>query len=327
MNDITASIAIPSYNRADHLARTLKCMLHQTTSFEYEIIVINDGSTDNTTEVIKNLVKDSPVPLRCINEQGCGYTHALNRAVKEFKGTWLAFFDDDQLAGPDWLQQLMETALSQSALMVGGPVILDLPEEVLDSLGPVCRDILGESPDVREPEKYAGKSPFPSGGNRLVHRDVFNLIGTFDEEMLTGGCDRDFLLRAIDANIPMGWAPGAAARHVISSGRFTYNHIKWYSLQWGCGFAYIDRKHRGIFFTAAACVARLAQAALVNLPRLAINMVSGNSAATLDTQALLWRTVGYTRKTLNMLAPALFPQNAFFSRVEFRRSRKSTTTN
>ena len=323
MDGPAATIAIPTYNRAPQLSETLGCMVNQKTSFNYEILIINDGSTDETPAVIERFARQSSVPVRSINEIGCGYTHALNRAVDEFHGTWLAFFDDDQLADPNWLAGLMNAADEQNALMVGGPVILDIPEAILNSLGPVCRDIFGESPDVRDPGKYTKTPPLPSGGNRLVHRKVFSRIGAFDEKMLTGGCDRDFLLRALSAGIPMGWAPKAAARHVISTGRFTYEHIKWYSLQWGCSFAYTDSKHRGILFTVAACCARLGQAALLNMPRLALHMASGNSAATLDRQALLWRAVGYTRKTLQLAAPRLFAQEDFFSKVEFRRVRKS----
>ncbi len=323
MENPRVTVTIPTYNRASQLSKTLECMVNQKTDFKYEILVINDGSTDETPNVIGSFTKLSSVPIRCLTETGSGYTHALNRAAEEFHGMWLAFFDDDQLAGPGWLAGLMKAAEQQHALMVGGPVILEIPEEILEKLGPVCRDIFGESPDVREPENYVSTSPLPSGGNRMVHRDVFERIGTFDEKMLTGGCDRDFLLRALAAGIPMGWAPGAKARHVISTGRFTCHHIKWYSLQWGCSFAYTDFKHKGRLFTAAACCARAGQAVMIHLPLLAVCLTAGNSAAVLDRQALLWRAVGYFRKTLQLLAPNIFTQEDFFSRVEFRRVRKS----
>ncbi len=325
MSAPTVTIAIPTYNRAPHLAQTLEGMISQDTSglFDYEILIINDGSTDDTDLVIKKFQQRATVPVRCIRDEGSGYTHALNVAVQEFRGEWIAFFDDDQLAGPDWLASLLKVAQEQAALMVGGPVVLEIPDHILATLGPVCRDIFGESPDVREPEKYAQNPPLPSGGNRLVHRSVFKKIGTFDEDMLTGGCDRDFLLRAVNAEIPMAWAPEAVARHVISTGRITYHHIKWYSLQWGCSFAYTDRKHRGMPFVVAACVGRIGQAILINLPRLTLSIVRGDRAGKLERQALLWRAVGYFRKTLQMLAPSVLSQDVFFSQVEFRRVRKS----
>ncbi len=323
MKGTAATIAIPTYNRAHQLSMTLECMVSQECDLEYEILIINDGSTDETGEVIDRFGHEHAVPIRCIQGHGHGYTHALNRAVSEFRTPWIAFFDDDQLAGPEWLASLMAAAKQQHALMVGGPVLLDIPQDILNGLGPVCRDLFGESPDVREPEKYTVTPPLPSGGNRLVHRKVFEKVGTFDDKMLTGGCDRDFLLRAIAANIPMGWAPEAKAKHVISTKRISYNHIKWYSLQWGCSFAYTDHKHRGICFTTGVCLARIGQAVCLNLPRLLYNKAINDNRTVLDLQALLWRAVGYTRKTLQLIAPKLFSQEEFFSRVEFRRVSKN----
>jgi hypothetical protein len=142
--------------------------------------------------------------------------------------------------------------------------------------------------------------------------------------MLTGGCDRDFLLRAKSAGISMAWAPLATGRHLIPQERTSYKHIKWYSLQWGCSFAYIDWKRFGAQKTVLSCLARIGQALLINLPKLLWSKTLHYHTRTIDIQALLWRAVGYTRKTLQLLAPKLFPQEQFLSRVEFRRSRENT---
>lgn len=326
MADPTISIAIPTYNRSAMLRDTLACMTAQETDdlFTYEIMVIDDASTDDTAAVVREIIAASPVPMRYIYGDGKGYTGVLNKAVAEFCGQWLVLFDDDQLTHSTWLKELYSVAVEQNAEMVGGPIVLDLPEETLAGLGPVCRDLYGESPDVRNPEAYAEKPPLPSGGNRLVHRRVFKQVGPFDESMLTGGCDRDFLLRATDAGVVMGWAPDAAGRHQILPERTTYKHIKWYSLQWGCSFAYIDRKRSGMLKTTLSAMARIGQAVLVHIPVLLAAKLRGDRAKVLDRQALLWRTVGYCRRTLQMLAPRLFAQEQFFSRVEFRRALENT---
>ncbi len=325
MADILATIAIPTYNRAKLLQKTLECMTSQDTKgkFNYEILVIDDGSTDRTRAVIKDAQDKFHGRLRYIWQEGEGYTHALNVAVREFTGEWLAFFDDDQITHASWLSQLLQAAGQQNAKMVGGPIVLDLPEEILARIGPVCRDIFGESPDIRDPQAYKQTPPFPSGGNRMVHRSVFELVGDFDENMLTGGCDRDFLLRAIALGVPMGWARGAVARHIIDPARFTPGHIKWYSLQWGCAFAYTDWKRWGGLKTCIACIARIGQALVINLPMFFYHKAKGDEAGEMDRRALLWRAVGYSRKTLNLLSPGIFPQNSFFEQVEFRRIRKT----
>ncbi len=326
METSTVTIVIPTYNRAPLLRNLMARMVNQETGgqFTYEVLVIDDASSDETAEVVQKVSDQTSVSVRYVLEDGVGYTGVLNRAVKEFRGQWLAFFDDDQMTHSTWLQQLFEVAQKQNVSMVGGPIILDLPESVLAGIGPVCRDLYGESPDVRNPEMYRDIHPLPSGGNRLVQRQVFEQIGTFDENMLTGGCDRDFLLRAVAAGITMGWAHGAAGRHLIPPERITYKHIKWYSLQWGCSFAYIDQKRWGLFKTVLSSVGRMGQALLINLPKMLVARVQKNRKETLDCQALLWRAVGYTRKTLQLVAPGFFPQEAFFARVEFRRARENS---
>ncbi len=323
MEQPLVTVAVPTYNRSAMLRNTLEGLLAQETGagLSYEVLVLDDASTDDTPAVIAAMAREAPVPVRYILAAGRGYTHVLNRAVAEFAGQWLAFFDDDQLAGPGWLQALYTAAREQGAEMVGGPVVLDIPGTVLASLGPVCRDLYGESPDVREPERYRHSPPLPSGGNRLVHRRVFERVGTFDEAMLTGGCDRDFLLRALAAGVVMGWAPGAVARHVISADRFSAAHMRSYSLQWGCSFAHIDRKRWGMARTTLACVARMGQAALIHFPCALAARIRGDRRELRDREVLLWRAQGYVRKTLQMLLPSLCAQERFFAAVEFRRVR------
>ncbi len=326
MAEITATVAIPSYNRASLLKKTLECILSQETQgkFNYEVLVIDDGSTDETPKVVEEAAGLSTVPVKYIKEEGRGYTHALNRAISEFQGQWLAFFDDDQLTHNRWLAQLLSAAKDQKAKMVGGPIVLELPKDILQTIGPVCRNIFGEYPPKCTGKlAFSQQMPLPPGGNRMIHRSVFDLIGGFDEKMLTGGCDRDFLLRACAARVPMGWAQEAVVRHLIDPGRFTREHIKWYSLQWGCSFAYIDSKRWGPLKTALACTARVGQALLVNLPLFLFAKLKGDDTSKMDRWALLWRAVGYTRQTLRILMPGLFAQEKFFSKVEFRRIRQT----
>ncbi len=301
-------------------------MIRQETAgrFTYEVMVIDDASTDDTPEVVQRVKKKSPIPVRYILGEGRGYTRVLNTAVLKFRGEWLVIFDDDQLTGPTWLFGLFEAAVKQGADIVGGPIVLDLADEVLAGIGPVCRDLYGETSDRRNPELFESQHPLPPGGNRLIHRRVFEKIGAFDDSMLTGGCDRDFILRAQAAKIPFGWAYASSGLHLISEHRFTFEHVKWYSLQWGCSFAHIDGKRFGIKQTLFLCVARIGQALLVTLPLLVRAKITGNSSEIRDRKALLWRAVGYTRKTLQLLAPGVFRQKRFFSQVEFRRGRRQT---
>ncbi|MDH4319181.1 MAG: glycosyltransferase family 2 protein [Desulfobulbaceae bacterium] len=317
------SIVIPTYNRCSILVEALECLARQDTGgdFSYEIVVLDDLSDDKTPQVVRAFAANSPVAVRYILGEGMGYTHALNSGVAEARGHYIAFFDDDQRTHAGWLGALYRVARDEGADLVGGPIALRLPMENYKKMGPVYRDMCGETHNFIFPDRYIHKNPLPPGGNRLVKREVFERVGIFDENMLTGGCDRDFLLRALGAGFRPGWAVGGDIEHLINVERITPEHMKWYSLQWGCSFAYIDWKRWGMVKTISAALARVGQALLIHLPKILWYLARGNDMALRDRQALLWRAVGFVRKTLAMALPGVFPQKHFFSRVEFRRGR------
>jgi glycosyltransferase involved in cell wall biosynthesis len=317
------SIIVPTYNRAELLRGAIESVIRQKTNgkFSFEILIIDDASTDETGEVVREIMERSPGLVKYIQGEGKGYTCALNRGLAESCGEWVALFDDDELASPDWLKELFTFAGKINAHCVGGRRELVLPEDVLSRLGPVCRGLLGEALPRKEEQKCTYRS-HPGGGHMLIKRTVFNAVGVFDETLLTGGCDRYLVLRAYDAGFKMGRTPRAVVQHLISPHRISPDHIKWYSLQFGSSFAYIDWKRWGQWKTVLACLARIGQALFVNLPLLFFACLRGNQPEISDRKALLWRAVGYTRRTLFLLAPRVFSQKRFFNRLEFRKERE-----
>jgi glycosyltransferase involved in cell wall biosynthesis len=325
MNAVDISVAVPTYNRKEMLKKALACLTTQNTGglFTYEVIVIDDVSDDGTKEVVLELAEKAPVTLRYVLGRGMGYTHALNTAVSEAKGEWLAFFDDDQLTHPNWLKAFYTAAKEQKAAMVGGPIALEVPDHIRKTMGPVYLDICGETHDITYPERYVDRNPLPPGGNRMIKYSIFMILGTFDESMLTGGCDRDFLRRAVAAGYTMGWAKDADIKHCIPLQRITPQHMKWYSLQRGVSFAYQDWKRLGSVKASFSAIARIGQALLVHFPLLCLAYLKKDQVEKQDRIAFLWRAVGFVKKILALLSPTMFPQEKFFSKVEFRRSRVS----
>jgi glycosyltransferase involved in cell wall biosynthesis len=114
------SLIIPTRNRADLLNGTLKSILNQDISFsEFEIIVSDNGSNDNTAEII-NKYKDQLVNLRKIYVSEPGLHNARHAGVKVAKGNILVFADDDIEALPTWLSSINETFKDSEVVMVGG---------------------------------------------------------------------------------------------------------------------------------------------------------------------------------------------------------------
>jgi glycosyltransferase involved in cell wall biosynthesis len=94
------SICIPAYNCADHILETLECLCRQTYSY-LQIIIANDGSSDNTLALLKSFEDDR---IQIINVTNGGAARARNMALSEAKGDYIIFFDADDFVQPDFIE-------------------------------------------------------------------------------------------------------------------------------------------------------------------------------------------------------------------------------
>lgn len=109
MNDLV-SIIMPSYNTAGYIAETIRSVLAQTYS-NWELIIVDDCSTDNTDDVVAQFLSDSRIRY-LKNEKNSGAAISRNWALREAKGKWIAFLDSDDLWVPEKLEKqirFMET--------------------------------------------------------------------------------------------------------------------------------------------------------------------------------------------------------------------------
>lgn len=323
MNLPLISVILPTYNRCDMVRGALETIVCQETNdeFAFEVIVVDNASTDATKEFVEQVAALSSVPVRYFYEANPGPAPARNCGLQNSQGEWLAFFDDDELATPDWLLQLYRAARETGAPVVGGAMHLDLPQETLDRLGKVVRRT-----SLREIDYYPTTQPYtekklPGTNNALVARHVFEIVGNFDCAKRCGGSDSDFFLRARAAGMDLYYTPLAVVRHRIPPNRITQEYLRWDARQ-GCStFAGLDCKFKGRATCAAICAARIGHALLVVVPRLAWGWLRGDAGEVLGQKVRLWRTEGYVRGTLANLAPGWFPQQRFFADLEFRRGR------
>jgi len=98
------SVIIPLYNKENYIENTLKSVLSQTLD-DYEIIIVNDGSTDKGPEIVKN-IRDSRI--RIIDQQNQGVSAARNKGIENSNGTLIAFLDADDYWFPNHLKELSD---------------------------------------------------------------------------------------------------------------------------------------------------------------------------------------------------------------------------
>ena len=320
------SVIMPTFNRAHWLGEAVDSVLAQDLGgLRVEVVIADNASTDDTAEVAAEAAargKAAGVPVRYVLERRKGDAQARNAAVAASAGRRLAFFDDDQFASERWLLELVRCADERSAPVVGGPVLLAVDDGERARLGRVCREQLREidlSTDVRE---YAGKE-LPGTGNALVDRSLFDELGGFSLAFPSGGSDSDFFLRARAGGHKLLYCPTAPIRHRVDPARLTPQYLRWGALVSGAEhIARFDLDNHGRLGLTTRCLARLGQAAAVNAPLYAWAKLRGDEGAAMGRMALLSRCEGYARRTLRELAPAAFPQDAFFARLDMSEGRK-----
>ncbi|MGF1491697.1 MAG: glycosyltransferase family 2 protein [Microcoleaceae cyanobacterium] len=110
------SVILPAYNTEKYIEQAIQSVLDQTEK-DFEIIVVEDGSSDNTSQIVKEL-SDNRIHL-LENEVNRGLRYSLNRGLRAASGEWIALLDsDDWYSSPERLEALLSVALDQGADLV-----------------------------------------------------------------------------------------------------------------------------------------------------------------------------------------------------------------
>ena len=118
---VTISILIATYNRAGLLDECLTHLERQTFDAGDEVIIVNNGSTDQTAAILARSQDTFRVPLRVIDEPRPGKSWALSRGIAVATGDVLAFTDDDVDVADDWLDAIRRAMSDPTVALVGGP--------------------------------------------------------------------------------------------------------------------------------------------------------------------------------------------------------------
>ena len=112
---MSVSIIVPTFNGASRIGNCLNALLEQTLECDSEILVVNDGSTDDTADIIARYSR-----VRLINQPNAGPAAARNRGADEAKGAIILFTDDDCVPAPNWLAAMVEPFSDPNVIGVKG---------------------------------------------------------------------------------------------------------------------------------------------------------------------------------------------------------------
>jgi glycosyltransferase involved in cell wall biosynthesis len=227
---IEISAIIPTLNRCDGLRRSLESLRDQTVpADEYEIIVVDNGSTDDTQEVVAEF-KDEESPgaaVRFIREERLGLHFARNAGARSAQGAILAFIDDDAFADPRWLEGLRDGYSDDRIGCVGGKILLvweTEPPGWVRPYGLSCYslDLGDEVVELRTPGIF--------GSNFSIRRSLLFQVNGFNPDsfgdLWLGDGETGLLRKVLQTGWKVVYTPKALVWHVVPASRMTLAFLK-----------------------------------------------------------------------------------------------------
>jgi glycosyltransferase involved in cell wall biosynthesis len=249
----TATLLIATYNRAALLRETLRTIaeLHSPPGVVWDVVVVDNNSTDETREVVTSASRSFPVPLRYLHEPRQGKSAALNTALAAISSSIILFSDDDVRMPPAWLEAGVLPFLERPEIAyVGGPVepmwCGGRPRWLHGSRR--SAGVLALLDYGRHPFVFEDRRLIPLGVNMAVRRTLIDRIGGFHTALgRTGGSllgqeQAEFFLRCRRSGARGLYVPEMKLQHVLPASRLSFayfgrwwfwkgvSHARWYRM-------------------------------------------------------------------------------------------------
>lgn len=226
-----ASVIIPNLNGAGWLKDSIESIWAQTEQ-DFELIVIDNGSTDESLAIARSYLGRSRYTL-IENDHNTGFSHAVNQGIAAARGEYVALFNNDAFAEPTWLAELLKVAeRDPKVFSVCGLMLRYYEPELADDAGDYVT-ILGfacKRGDGLKASRYQKPCRVFSscGGAALYRKSILDEIGVFDELFFAYYEDVDLSWRANNFGYKNLYCPTARCRHICgaTTGAVRYNPFK-----------------------------------------------------------------------------------------------------
>ncbi|MGF7046847.1 glycosyltransferase involved in cell wall biosynthesis [Paenibacillus sp. DS2015] len=221
------TVAICTHNRAKDTGEAIESILAQSfDKKEIEIVVIDNRSTDHTAEVVYGLRRYHGSRIRYVLEQKLGLSVARNRAIKEAKGEYILFLDDDALASHLWVQHIVDVFESDPAIgCVGGRIDPIWESQEPDWIPREYRSVFTILDYSNEVQEMPSPS-IPYGANVAFRTSIFDHIKPFREDLGRVGnnllsSEESELIARLRESYKVYYTPYASVQHKIAKERTT----------------------------------------------------------------------------------------------------------
>jgi cellulose synthase/poly-beta-1,6-N-acetylglucosamine synthase-like glycosyltransferase len=198
------SFLVPAYNNEVYIRKSIESILKQNAEYAKEIIVVNDGSEDNTHKILKELLKEIS-ELKVIHKINGGESSALNEGLKHCCGDYIAIVEADTMLKEDWLSHVLSGFDSEDVMGVGGTLAAAREDSWIARLAAY---------EVEEKYRTKPKScQHITSANAIYRKEAFERFGKFNENLINASLDSDFNSRIVSDNYKLIYIKEAIANH------------------------------------------------------------------------------------------------------------------
>ena len=245
------SFIICTYNRAEYVKESMETLLKSEIDPErYELLVIDNNSTDNTEASIRDVQQAHPDhDISYIKEPQQGLSHARNKGIKESGAPILVFVDDDVIVPKNYVANWLSFWQNHpDARCAGGKIEVQFDDPRPSWMSHFLLPLLGHHDHGSQLKKYSAKG-YPFGGNMGFKASVFEDFGNFDTDLGRKGKDlkaseeKELFQRIKEANIEIYYVPEAMLYHRVNKSRLTEAYIKKQAVGLGESIA-VQNQHK-----------------------------------------------------------------------------------
>jgi glucosyl-dolichyl phosphate glucuronosyltransferase len=224
------SVVICTYNRDKFIGEALNCLAKQTLPAEqFEIIVVDNKSTDNTATIAKKFIGKHPeLNMRYVLEPNKGLSFARNRGIEEAKTPIITYIDDDAEVTPGFLQHIVSFMQADKTVAgIGGKVIPKYSEsEEPKWMSRYLDGMVGRIDYGDATKRFDSNMKYPGGCNMTYTREILQKAGGFNNKLTFRADDKYIFFQVTKYTDNIYYLPEASLYHNIDRDRLTFSNFK-----------------------------------------------------------------------------------------------------
>lgn len=209
------SVIIPLFNKEKFIEATLKSVLNQS-FIDFEILIIDDGSTDNSASIIKGF---DDARIRYYYKENAGVSSARNDGIEKAQSNYISFIDADDYWYPDFLEEMFKNIQSYPEQKVFSAAIeIETSKKIIPAIYSIIKT---SDHEIVNYFIASYKETVICTSCAVFHKSIFEKIGTFDIEVKSGQ-DTDMWIR-IGMNYPVVFSWKILARYIYDENSLSKN--------------------------------------------------------------------------------------------------------